>query len=121
MLNHGNWTWVLRTTGGQGGTSLTEQIGSGRFYAGTIRWPRRANTCSVRLPPWAFGFPFLLVHPDGEPAGPGMFLTAIPNWKVGDEFLAGSHLEKFRIVGVDTEQEPDGASGILTVQVIGED
>jgi len=36
----------------------------------------------------AFGFGFLLVHPDGEPADPPAYLTAIPSWKPGDEFLA---------------------------------
>jgi hypothetical protein len=63
---------------------------------------------------------FLLVHSDGEPADPGMFLTAIPNWKVGDEFLAGRHLEKFRIVGVNTEDPPGRAHGIFVVEPVGE-
>ena len=45
-----------------------------------------------RVASWGFGFRFLLVHPDGQPADPGMFLTAIPTWKVDDEFLAGRDL-----------------------------
>jgi hypothetical protein len=65
-----------------------------------------------------FGFRYLLVRPDGEPADPGMFLTAIPNWKVGDEFLAGSDLRKFRILDVNSEQVPDGAHGVLTVEPV---
>ena len=64
----------------------------------------------------SFGFRFLLIHPDGEPADPGMFVTAIPNWKTGDEFLAGSDLVKFRIVDVDTEQSPGDAHGVFTVE-----
>jgi len=62
------------------------------------------------------GFRFLLVQPDGEPADPGMFVTAIPSWKVGDEFLAGSALVKFRILEVDTEQTPGDADGVFTVE-----
>jgi len=42
----------------------------------------------TRFVPAAFGFRFLLVHPDGEPADPPAYLTAIPSWKPGDEFLA---------------------------------
>jgi hypothetical protein len=51
-----------------------------------------------------FGFRYLLVHADGEPADPGMFVTAIPSWKPGDEFLAGSELVRFRILDVDSQQ-----------------
>jgi hypothetical protein len=40
------------------------------------------------------GFRFFLVLEDGEPADPGMFVTAIPTWKPGDEFLAGSELRR---------------------------
>jgi hypothetical protein len=64
----------------------------------------------------SFGFRFLLVHPDGEPADPGMFVTAIPSWKVGDEFLAGSALRKFRVVDVSNEEPPPNADGVLTVE-----
>ena len=65
-----------------------------------------------------FGFRFLLVHPNGEPADPGMFVTAIPSWKPGEEFLAGSALVKFRILDVDTEQTPGDAHGVFTVQAV---
>jgi hypothetical protein len=63
-----------------------------------------------------FGFRFLLVHADGEPADPGMFLTAIPSWKPGDTFLAGSELVRFRILDVNTDEVPDGAHGVLIVE-----
>jgi hypothetical protein len=42
----------------------------------------------------SFGFRFLLVHPDGEPADATAYLTAIPSWNVGGEFLAGSEFVK---------------------------
>lgn len=47
-----------------------------------------------------------------------MFVTAIPSWKPGDEFLAGSDLPKFRILDVDTEQTPGDAHGIFTVEAV---
>ena len=54
-----------------------------------------------------FGFRFLLVHPDDEPADPGMFVTAIPRWEAGDTFPAGSDLRRFRILDVNTENPPE--------------
>lgn len=50
-----------------------------------------------------FGFRYLLVLEDGEPADPAAYLTAVPTWKPGDTFLAGSDLVRFRIVDI---QEP---------------
>ena len=35
------------------------------------------------------GFRYVLYLPDGEPADPAMFVTAIPSWREGDTFLAG--------------------------------
>lgn len=29
-----------------------------------------------------------------------MFITAVPDWKEGDEFLAGSELQRFRILSI---------------------
>jgi hypothetical protein len=52
---------------------------------------------------------------DGEPADPGAFLTSIPNWKPGDEFLAGRALVKYRIVAIDDEDPPPDFSGIFVV------
>jgi hypothetical protein len=54
------------------------------------------------------GFRFLLMLDDGEPADAAMFVTAIPTWREGDEFLAGELLERFRIrviAPVDEEDE----------------
>jgi hypothetical protein len=42
-----------------------------------------------------------------------MCVTAIPSWKAGDTFLAGTELVKFRILDVDTEQTPGDAHGVL--------
>jgi hypothetical protein len=41
------------------------------------------NVCSTKSSV-AFGFQFLLGHPDGVPADPGMLVTAMPSWKVRD-------------------------------------
>ena len=49
-----------------------------------------------------------------------MFVTAIPSWRVGDEFLAGSDLRKFRVVDVSDEEPPPDADGILTVEAVDE-
>jgi hypothetical protein len=49
-----------------------------------------------------------------------MFVTAIPNWKPGDEFLAGSALRKFRVVDVSDEEPPPEANGVLTVDRVRE-
>jgi hypothetical protein len=63
-----------------------------------------------------FGFRYFLIQPDGEPADPGVFLTAIPSWKVGDEFLAGANLTKFRILDIQAERLPKEAHGVFTVE-----
>lgn len=63
-----------------------------------------------------FGFRFVLVHPDGEPADPAVFVTAIPSWNVGDEFLAGTDLVKFRILDVSAEDVPEETHGVFTVE-----
>jgi hypothetical protein len=73
----------------------------------------------IRSPFVSFGFRFLLVHPDGEPADPPAFLTAIPSWKPGDEFPGGSALRKFRIVAID-EPPSDEFSGLFTVETVDE-
>jgi hypothetical protein len=53
------------------------------------------------------GFRFVLELPDGDPADPMMFNTAVADWKVGDEFLAGSELQRFRILAIDPELEEE--------------
>jgi hypothetical protein len=63
-------------------------------------------------------FRFLLVHPDGEPADPGMFVNAIPTWKVGDEFLAGTELHKFRVLKVVDEEPSEDFAGVFVVEPV---
>jgi hypothetical protein len=67
--------------------------------------------------PVPFGFRFLLVFEDGEPADPPAFLTALPNWKTGDEFLAGPDLVKYRIVAIADDDPPAGFAAIFVVAV----
>jgi hypothetical protein len=45
----------------------------------------------------------------GEPADPAVFVTEVPGWRVGDEFLAGAELTRFRIVAIDPTMNPDDA------------
>ena len=47
-------------------------------------------------------FKYLLVLPDGEPPDPAAFVTAVPNWSVGEEFMVAG-LERFRILGINDE------------------
>jgi hypothetical protein len=47
------------------------------------------------------GYRFALTLLDGEPAAPAVFATIIPRWQVGDTFLAGAELCKFRIVAIE--------------------
>jgi hypothetical protein len=47
------------------------------------------------------GYRFLLVLEDGEPADPPAFITVLPEWHPGDEFLAGAELQRFRIRAID--------------------
>ena len=44
---------------------------------------------------------------DGDPADPAVFLTAVPDWRIGDEFLGGADLQKFRILAIEPEMEED--------------
>jgi hypothetical protein len=48
-------------------------------------------------------FRFLLRLPDGRPPDPAPgFVTAVPNWNVGDTFLLPGG-ERFRILAIQTE------------------
>lgn len=47
-----------------------------------------------------------------------MFLTAIPNGKAGDEFLAGRDPSHVPILDVNTEEQPGGALGVFTVEAV---
>jgi hypothetical protein len=44
----------------------------------------------------------------GDTADPMFFLSALDGWRVGDTFLAGSELQRYRILAIDGE-----ASGVL--------
>jgi hypothetical protein len=66
-----------------------------------------------------FGFRFLLIHPDGEPADPAMCVTASPSWKVGNEFLAGPELVKFR-TSTSTPNRHPGTHGVFSVEAVSE-
>jgi hypothetical protein len=72
-----------------------------------------------------FGFKFMLVLPDGTPAEPALFVTAIPNWRVGEKFLLGDG-SQFRILHIHTDMTDDrleelysrGINAIWTVEPI---
>jgi hypothetical protein len=53
-----------------------------------------------------YGFKFMLVLPDGTPPDPAVFVTAVPNWSVGEELTVGSG-ERFRILEIRTDLEPE--------------
>jgi hypothetical protein len=44
---------------------------------------------------------------DGEPADPPAFVTVIPEWHPGDEFLAGAELQRFRKLWPDDDSDVD--------------
>jgi hypothetical protein len=58
---------------------------------------------------------YLLVLDDGDPADPAAFLTAVPDWREGDEFLAGTDLRKLRIGAIADEDPPPRFHGIWIV------
>jgi hypothetical protein len=54
------------------------------------------------------GFRYALVLEQGHPADPAVFVSAVLDWDVGDEFIASS-LQRFRILeilpGIDEHAE----------------
>jgi len=68
-------------------------------------------------------FKFLLVTADGEPHDPVVFVTAIPNWKVGDVLMLGDG-QRLRILHINLELDADaleqlyeqGINGVSTVE-----
>jgi hypothetical protein len=52
-------------------------------------------------------FRYLLRLPDGEPADPAAFVTAVPNWSVGETFMVAGG-KQFRIVGINDEIDVEG-------------
>jgi hypothetical protein len=45
-------------------------------------------------------FRFLLVLPNGTPLDPAVFVTVIPNWRVGEECMLGDG-SRFRILDMN--------------------
>jgi hypothetical protein len=64
---------------------------------------------------------FKLVDADGEVCDPAGFVTAVPNWTVGETFSVGSG-ESFRIVEIRTELAQEmldmGFNGIFVVEPV---
>lgn len=52
-------------------------------------------------------FKYLLVLPDGDPPDPAAFVTAVPNWSVGEEFMVAGG-KRFRILGINNDIDVDG-------------
>lgn len=47
-----------------------------------------------------------------------MFITAIPTWREGDEFLAGCELQRFRILSIHAELDPPASELVEAVWVV---
>ena len=64
-------------------------------------------------------FKFFLVDEHGQVGDPAGFITAVPNWTVGETFLLG-HGEKFRILEIRADLLPEmldaGFNGIFVVE-----
>jgi hypothetical protein len=83
-------------------------------------WRFQTETVSVGVR--AAGVPvfkFFLVDEHGDVQDPAGFLTAVPNWTVGETFLLGRG-EKFRILEIRTDLLPEmldaGFNGIFVVE-----
>src|SRR5436190_22026736 len=61
------------------------------------------------------GFRFALVLANGEPADPAVFATIIPRWQEGDTFLAGTDLQRFRIVAIAATLDAAGTFSAVWV------
>jgi hypothetical protein len=51
-------------------------------------------------------FRFLLKLEDGEPYDPAVFVTVIPSWTAGEEFLVTAH-QRLRILAVDFDLDDE--------------
>jgi hypothetical protein len=62
-------------------------------------------------------FRYLFVLPDEEPNDPAAFVTAVPNWSVGETIMLGEG-EQLRILGIETSiaAVDHGFTGIFTVE-----
>jgi hypothetical protein len=54
----------------------------------------------------SYGFKFLLRLPDGEPHDPAVFVTAAPNWSVG-EVITFSNGEQARVIAIEPTDDTD--------------
>ncbi len=67
------------------------------------------------------GFKVLLVLPDDEPHDPAAFVTAVPNWTVGETILLAPG-ERLRILGIDTDVDAEliaqGFGAVFTVEPV---
>jgi len=52
-------------------------------------------------------FKYLLMLADGEPCNPAAFVTAVPNWTVGEEFMVAGG-KRFRILGINDQVDVEG-------------
>jgi hypothetical protein len=59
-------------------------------------------------------FTFRLENPDGSPAEPPTFATAVPNWKPGDAIPLGNG-RTLRVIDIRPGPEPEG-DPILVVE-----
>jgi hypothetical protein len=64
------------------------------------------------------GYRFVLVLQSGEPGEPGVFATLVPDWGVGDTFVVGSALRKFRILAIDPVRDDQLLRGIQSVWTV---
>jgi len=66
-------------------------------------------------------FCFLLVLENDEPADPPAFVTAVPNWTVGETIWIGDG-ERFRILEIQTDIDDElveqGFHGVFPVEPI---
>ena len=64
-------------------------------------------------------FRYLLVLDNDEPNDPASWVTAVPNWSVGETITLGEG-GRLRILGIETEISPvlvdHGFTGIFTVE-----
>jgi hypothetical protein len=64
-------------------------------------------------------FKFLLRLEDGEPNDPAVFVTAVPNWTVGETFSTGRGHE-WRILAIETDIDEElverGINAVFTVE-----
>ena len=66
-------------------------------------------------------FRYLLVLRNDEPNDPASWVTAVPNWSVGETIMLGEG-EPFRILGIETEIADvlvaHGFTGVVTVEPV---